>query len=220
MKHNLAIIYDLDQTILPANAVPDAIFDPVFEAIKKANKGKVTDARLKKAFSELKNVAIDVVAERYGFSKEMDAAARDAFSMLNYSFELQPYEDYEVIKKIPGIKVLVTSGIVKLQQAKIDALEIEGDFDEVIIDDIYAANRPGKKEIFSRIASTYQLNPGEVWIVGDNPDAEIAAGNELGMVTVLRTDSKETKVEGAPTFTIATFNDLRKLVTESLKIES
>jgi putative hydrolase of the HAD superfamily len=218
--NKIAIIYDLDETILPASAVPDATFDPLFEAIKKANHGKVSDENLDKAFSEMKYLAIDVISDKYGFSKEMDDAAREVLCNSTYRFYLQPFEDYDVIKKIPGIKVLVTSGIVKLQQAKLDALEIEDDFDEVIIDDIYAENRPGKKEIFSRIAAKYDLNPDQVWIVGDNPDSEIAAGNELGMITVLRTKPEERKIKGEPVFTISSFYDLKKLVTDSLKINA
>ena len=218
--NKLAIIYDLDETILPASAVPDSTFDPLFDAIRKANKGKVTDAKLDKAFSEMKYLAIDVISKKYGFSKAMDAAAKDVLCNSVYNLTLEPYEDYDTIKKIPGIKVLVTSGVVNLQQAKLDALEIEDDFDEVIIDDLYAENRPGKKEIFNSIAKKYKLQPEQVWIVGDNPDAEITAGNELGMITVLKINSEETKISGDPVFTISSFKELKKLVTESLKISS
>ena len=66
----------------------------------------------------------------------------------HYELALKPFEDYEAIKKIRGLKVLVTSGVVNLQQAKIDALKIAEDFDEIIIDDLYAQDRPGKKEIY------------------------------------------------------------------------
>lgn len=217
---DIAIIYDLDETILPASAVPDSVFNPLFEALRKVNKGKVTDKKLEQALSEIKYLAIDVISEKYGFSKEMDAVAKDVLCNSNYSFQLKPFEDYDIIKKIPGVKILVTSGVTKLQQAKLDALEIEDDFDEVIIDDLYAENRPGKKEIFSNLARKYKLNPEQVWIVGDNPDAEITAGNELGMITVLRINGEETKISGEPTFTISSFEELKKLVTESLKIYS
>ena len=218
--NEIAIIYDLDETILPASAVPDATFKPLFDAIRKANKGKISEKQLDKAFSEMKYLAIDVISENYGFTKAMDAAAKDVLCNSHYQLDLKPFDDYEAIKKIPGIKVLVTSGVINLQQAKIDALDIEKDFDEVVIDDLYAENRPGKKEIFARIADKYKLKPEQVWIVGDNPDSEITAGNELGMVTVLRINGEEKKVSGEPTFTISSFEELRKLVSESLKINS
>jgi len=218
--NEIAIIYDLDETILPASAVPDSTFKPLFDAIREANKGKISDKQLDKAFAEMKYLAIDVISENYGFTKAMDAAAKDVLCNSNYELDLKPFEDYGAIKKIPGLKVLVTSGVVNLQQAKIDALEIAEDFDDIIIDDLYAQDRPGKKEIFSSIASKYQLKPEQVWIVGDNPDSEINAGNELGMITVLRVNPEEKKISGEPRFTISSFEELRKLVAESIKINS
>ena len=112
-----------------------------------------------------------------------------------------------------GFKILVTSGVVNLQQAKLDALGISDDFNEVIIDDLYKKNRPGKKDIFSGIASKYKLKPEQVWIVGDNPDAEITAGNELGMVTVLRINPGG-KPSAKATHTIHSFHELKDLVEE------
>lgn len=217
---DILIIFDLDETILPASSVPDSTFEPIMDAIRKANKGTITDKQLSKAFAEIKYLAIDVLSEKYGFSKAMDTAAKEALCNTEYNFELEPYQDYETIKKIPGIKVLVTSGVVKLQQAKLDALQIESDFNEVVIDDIYAAKRLGKKDLFSGIADKYKMQPDQVWIVGDNPDAEINAGNELGMITVLRVNDDQAEISGEPTFTISTFKELKKLITESLKINS
>ena len=217
---DIAIVFDLDETILPASAVPDSAFEPLKEAIRKANNGKVDDKQLQKAFSEIKYLAIDVLSEKYGFSKAMDATAKDVLCNSDYNFDLTTYDDYPIVRQIQGIKVLVTSGVVNLQQAKIDALQIAGDFNEVIIDDLYAEDRAGKKKIFADIARKYELSPEQVWIVGDNPDAEINAGNELGMITVLRINSEDVKISGGASFTISSFGELKKLITESLKINS
>lgn len=130
------------------------------------------------------------------------------------------FEDYDIIKNIPGIKILVTSKITQVQKAKLEALEIENDFDQIIIDRTETKDKPGKKEIFSGIAAKYNLNPKQVWIVSDNPDKEIAIGNELGMITVLRTQTDQIEIPGEPTFTISSFHDLKKIVTDALKINS
>ena len=95
-----------------------------------------------------------------------------------------PFKDYASVKEMDCRKFLVTTGITKLQQAKITALFNDEDFDEIIIDDPYKENRLGKKNIFSDIAYRYNLKPSQIWIIGDNPDSEIAAGNALGMNTV------------------------------------
>jgi len=133
---------------------------------------------------------------------------------------LPVFEDDDVIKTIPGIKILVTSKTNELQKAKLDALDLEADFDEIIMNEAYAENGPGKKEIFAGIATKYQLTTDHVWIIGDNPEGEIAAGNELGMITVLRTNTEKMKITGKPTFTISSFRELKMLVTDMLKINS
>jgi FMN phosphatase YigB (HAD superfamily) len=102
----------------------------------------------------------------------------------------------------------------------LDALQIATDFDEVIIDDIFATDRPGKKEIFSAVAKKYKAEPEQVWIIGDNPDAEINAGHELGMITVLRVNGDETKIAGKPSFTISSFEELNTILTATQKINS
>jgi FMN phosphatase YigB (HAD superfamily) len=218
--NDIILIFDLDETILPASAVPDSAFDSLCDAIRKANKGTFPDKKLEKAFSEIKYLAIDVLSEKYGFSKAMDAAAKKVLTTYNFNFELETYPDYPVMRKLPGTKILVTSGVVNLQQAKLDALQIATDFDEVIIDDIFATDRPGKKEIFSAVAKKYKAEPEQVWIIGDNPDAEINAGNELGMITVLRVNGDETKIAGKPSFTISSFEELNTILTATQKINS
>jgi putative hydrolase of the HAD superfamily len=180
----IAVIYDLDQTILPTRSIPADTFQPVFEAIKAANKGTVQETVLEEAFEELWRKSMEVVAQEYNFSQAMFDAGKNALIHTDYQLVLKPFDDFEVIKEIPSKRFLVTTGLSKLQQAKIDALFQPGDFEAVFIDDPYQENRLGKMTIFSQIAAQHQLTADQVWIVGDNPDAEIAAGNALGMKTV------------------------------------
>lgn len=182
-----ALIFDLDGTLISATAVPDEAFSDLILAIETANRGAVPKDVLKQAFKEIKRTAIDTLAQKYKFSEAMVQAAREVLTTSSYDFELVPFPDYPVLRDLPGKKILVTSGVVNLQQAKIDTLSLARDFDEIVIDDIYAEVRAGKKEIFADLAKRYHLDPGSVWIVGDNPDSEIRSGNELGMVTVQRT---------------------------------
>eukprot|EP01133_Synstelium_polycarpum_P017555 gene17555-20947_t len=180
----IAVIYDLYQTILPTRSIPADTFQPVFEAIKAANKGDVQETVLEEAFEELWRKSMEVVAQEYNFSQAMFDAGKNALIHTDYQLVLKPFDDFEVIKEIPAKRFLVTTGLSKLQQAKINALFQPGDFEAVFIDDPYQENRLGKMTIFSQIAVQHQLTADQVWIVGDNPDAEIAAGNALGMKTV------------------------------------
>lgn len=205
------MIFDLDETILPSANVPDEIFSELLYVIRKANQGTVPEDDLEKALSQIKQVAIDALAEEFGFNEQMKAVAKEVLTTSNYKLNLEPFEDYEVLKSLSGIKVLVTSGVVNLQQEKINALGLTNDFDEVIIDDVYDENRLGKKEIFEQLRSKYNVEPDKMWIIGDNPEAEIMAGNELGMITVQRT-SPYFKPDKKATHVIDSFSDLKKIL--------
>jgi putative hydrolase of the HAD superfamily len=182
--NDLAIIYDLDETILPASAVPDETFDSLFNAIREANQGTLPEDKLEVALKAMRRISVDVVAEEYGFTSSMNEAAKNALLHTKYDFQLSTYDDFHVLKTIPGKRFLVTTGVPNLQQAKVDTLFKEGDFDGVFVDDIYQERRIGKKGLFKQIAEQTGLSPAQIWIVGDNPDSEIKAGNALDMKTV------------------------------------
>jgi putative hydrolase of the HAD superfamily len=209
----IAIIFDLDETILPAQAVPDDTFDPLIAAIREANHGDVNEQDLDQAFQKMKRISIDVVAKEYGFTEAMVEAAKKSLTSTDYDMSLYYFEDYSEVAKLPGIKCLVTTGVTKFQQAKIDALGIKDDFDEIMIDDIYDQDRLGKKQIFANLADRFQLRPKQVWIVGDNPDAEIIAGKELGMVTVQRVSDRKQKSVHAD-YAIESFSELKALLLD------
>jgi FMN phosphatase YigB (HAD superfamily) len=212
MYKTKAVIYDLDDTILPTRSISESTFEPVFKAIRRANNGKLPDAELEKAFADLWCKPIDVVAKEYGFNQQMVDEFKRTLTETDYQLTLSTYDDFEVVKQINALRLLVTTGITKLQQAKIDALFNDDDFDDIIIDDPYHDNRLGKKKIFEMIAQRYQLKANQVWIVGDNPDSEIAAGNDLGMNTVqiLRPGVEQSD---KAKYIIRSFHELKDLIT-------
>jgi FMN phosphatase YigB (HAD superfamily) len=210
---DFAIIYDLDQTILPASALPEETFFPIYDAVRAVNHGTVPDEELEKALKRIRTTSMDIIVKEHHFSKEMEEAAKQAFLNSEYEFTLMPFDDYEVLKRIPGMRFLVTSGIPKMQQAKCDALSLEGDFDGIVVDNIYDENRPGKKKIFEQIAQEHSLIPDLVWIVGDNPDSEITSGNELGMKTVQILRPGIEKSDKA-SYVVSSFYELNDLITK------
>ena len=213
VSDNIAVIYDLDETILPTRTIPHTTFEPVFNAIRNANKDTLSDLALTAAFDELWRKPIDVVAIDYGFSEAMINAGRHALINTDYKLILSPFDDFHVIREIKGKRILVTTGITRLQQAKIDALFNDSDFDEIIIDDPYQDNRLGKKNIFSKIAVRYQLHASQIWVIGDNPASEIAAGNELGMKTVQILRPGITGTDNA-NYVITSFHELKDLIDQ------
>jgi FMN phosphatase YigB (HAD superfamily) len=128
--------------------------------------------------------ALDFVARRHGFSDGMLRAGWQAFRALEVTRALRGYPDLREIEKLPLERFLVTTGFRRLQESKIAALGIRPLFAEIHVDAIDEAPRSSKKEIFADIASRRGWQPGEVLVIGDNADSEIAAGNALGMPTV------------------------------------
>lgn len=74
--NNIAIIYDLDDTIFPTKSIPASTFQPVFNAIKHANNGFLTEKLLETALEDLWVKPMDIVAKEYGFNDAMINAAK------------------------------------------------------------------------------------------------------------------------------------------------
>jgi FMN phosphatase YigB (HAD superfamily) len=179
-----AIIFDLDSCLAPANEVGDQLFGPAFAAIQAANRGAVPEDRLCAAFQDCWRFPFDFIADKYGFSPAMREAGFTAFREVEVRDSMRGYGDLEVLAQLGVPLFLVTSGFRRLQQSKVRALGIAHLFTEVHIDAIDEARPRGKQAAFEAILKEYQLAPGAVLVVGDNPDSEIAVGKQLGMMTV------------------------------------
>ena len=87
------------------------------------------------------------------------------------------------LKSLPCSRFLVTTSVASIQRKKIKALGIESDFIKIIINDPFEKNQ-SKLTIFRELLKSYSLNPVHTYVIGDNPESEIAGGNALGMNTV------------------------------------
>jgi putative hydrolase of the HAD superfamily len=174
----------LDSCLCAANEVGDQLFQPAFDAIRRANHGAVSENSLKKAFSDCWRFPFTDIAQKYGFTDEMTKAGFNAFAHIEVTEPMRGYGDLSALRELPGKLFLVTSGFRRLQDSKINALGIRPRFTEIRIDAIDEPGPKGKARIFEEILKMHSLKPDEVLVVGDNPDSEIAAGNRLGMKTV------------------------------------
>jgi FMN phosphatase YigB (HAD superfamily) len=202
-----AIIFDLDNCVSPSDSMGRDFMDPVFAAIREANRGHVGESELASAFGEMWRVPLDAVAKKYGFSDEMLAAGWRVSRELEVRNAMSGYDDVDSLRDLPLKRYLVTSGFRRIQESKIRALGIAPLFDETHVDAIDEPGRRGKEGLFREIAAEGSFAPGEVLVVGDHPESEIAAGNRLGMPTVqiLRPGV----VEGTTAkFVISSFRDL------------
>lgn len=176
-----AFIYDFDNTVFPVPSIGDKLFAPLFELIE-AEGSHAQDLELIK--DAVMRQPFQAVAKQYNFSQQLTIECVALLGELTYDGPLSPFEDYNVIKTIKGDRFLVTTGFYKLQKSKIDASGVRNDFREVFIIDPSTTAKV-KKDIFEEILEANGFNPHEVIVIGDDPDSEIKAGNELNMTTVL-----------------------------------
>lgn len=179
-----AIVFDLDLCLAPPDEAGKEAFAPALDAVRRANRGVLRPDALETALEDCWRFAFDDVAARHGFSEAMREAGANAFRAIRVTGPLRGYGDLDRLEAFDVPLVLVTSGFRALQESKVDALGIRRCFVDVLVDAIDEPDRRGKYRIFHEVLGRNGWRPGEVLVVGDNADSEIAAGNRLGMPTV------------------------------------
>ncbi len=203
-----AIIYDLDNTIYPVSAIGDKLFGPVFDLIEAS--GQHTDS-LDAIRHAIMRTPFRLVAQRHGFSDELTEKAIDLQETIDYSDEINAFDDYPEIKNIPAERFLVTTGFNTMQRSKIRQLGIGNDFKEIHVVNPVITN---KKEVFADILARYSYKPEEVLVLGDDPESEIAAAKALGIATVLY-DKTDTFSKKEADYKISHFSQLKDIYLNS-----
>ena len=75
-------------------------------------------------------------------------------------------------------------GFEKFQWSKIKALKIEQDYKEIFVVDPDTTDKI-KRDLFEEIISKYGYATSDVFIIGDDPDSEVLAAQELGAHPIL-----------------------------------
>ena len=208
-----ALIFDLDNCLAPANEVGEELFEPAFDAIRRANHGTVSNEALELAFTDVWRHPLDWVAAKYSFSEAMLAAGWRVFVAMEVARPMHGYGDLPVLAELPAQLFLVTSGFRRLQESKIKALNLAPFFTALYVDAIDEPDRLGKQGVFERILTDHELTSAEVLVVGDNADSEIRAGNHLGMRTVQTLRPGVPRASNA-TYYIHSLSELRKLLSD------
>lgn len=209
-----ALIFDLDNCLAAADEVGEQLLAPVFDAIRDANRGTLSETELQAAFADCWRHPLDWVAARHGFTGEMLEAGWEILATREVEQPMYGYGDLDVVSDLPQQRYLVTSGFRRLQESKIRALGVERLFTAIEIDAIDEPGRKGKRRIFEDILDRNNFKPEEVLVVGDNADSEIEAGKRLGIRTV------QTLRPGVPrsdraTFHVNTLTELKRIIVEA-----
>jgi len=218
-----AIIFDLDSCLAAANEVGEKLFAHAFEAIRSANQGHIPEDCLNAALADCWRFPFDFIAAKYNFSAAMRSAGFAAFAQTEVTEQMHGYGDLDALRDLKAAQplllplqlFLVTSGFRRLQQSKVKALGLDQLLTGLHIDAIDESGPKGKLHAFRSILRDHNLSPSEVLVVGDNPESEIAAGNELGMTTIqiLRPGVPSS---AAATHQIRSLHELKKLMEGQL----
>jgi putative hydrolase of the HAD superfamily len=176
-----AIILDLDNTLFPTSAIGDELFAPLFKLIEES---KDFSGDLEKFKKDVMRQPFQKLAPEYGFSQELTEAGISILNELKYHKKIATFDDYEILKKYPCQKFLVTMGFTKMQESKVKHMGIKSDFEEIHIVDPELTDKD-KKAIFRDIMGRHGFQLSEVLVVGDDPESEIAAARELGLDAVV-----------------------------------
>lgn len=181
------LILDMDDTIYSTKSIPSEIMDPVFKKLRGSLRAYIDEATFLHIKRDLWHLPIDEVSAKYNLPDHiLDNFYVDIEKIIIPIGSIKPYDDYQFIKSLPFRKYLVTTGLELYQREKIRALGIAEDFVDIYIDDPRSQPRIGKVGIFRQIISDAQVDPSTIWVLGDNPHAEISAGSNLGCHTVQR----------------------------------
>jgi putative hydrolase of the HAD superfamily len=177
-----AIILDLDNTIFSTPSIGDKLFADLYYLLGinlNEFEGDLEDIK-----KDINRKPFPVVAKQYKMTQSLYKDALQLLSELTYNETIEPFPDYSEVTKIQCDKFLVTSGFPKLQNSKVKQLGIEKNFKGIYIVDTVMTNDT-KKNVFKNILQYYNYDTSEVVVIGDDPESEIAAAEELGIDAIV-----------------------------------
>jgi FMN phosphatase YigB (HAD superfamily) len=180
-----ALLLDLDHTLFDPATIPVEVMEPVFAAVRKANRGpgSIPDEAIEEALAELSREPVTAVAQKHGWPDPLREACMGAYARVVLPERLPVYADVASIVELPLRKILVTTGVPAVQRQKVASTGLTAWVDEVHIDDVTVVPRRGKRALFAAILEQGLLGPDAVVVVGDRLESEIAAGAALGLRT-------------------------------------
>lgn len=176
------IILDLDNTIFSTPSIGDKLFADLYYLLE-INLSEF-EGDLENLKKDINRKPFSVVAKQYKMTQSLYKDALQLLSELTYNEPIEPFPDYNEVTKIQCDKFLVPSGFPKLQNSKVKQLGIEKNFKGIYIVDTVMTNDT-KKNLFKNILHYYNYDISEVVVIGDDPDSEIAAAEELGIDAIL-----------------------------------
>lgn len=179
----MAVILDLDDTIFETKSMDASVFEPFFNHLSLKLNDNFDPHAIENIIKDLWQRPFDIVFKKYNISLASIESSFKLLESLELDLKISFYQDYSFIRNLQTQKFLVTTGLSALQKAKIKTLCIEKDFTKIIINDPIKDHRT-KQDIFVELITEFNLIPENTFVIGDNADSEIKAGNFLNMNTI------------------------------------
>jgi putative hydrolase of the HAD superfamily len=181
-----ALILDLDNTIYPVSSIADRLFADLFATLDQyaviINSGDFD--RVSRIKDEMTRRPFQHIADEFSLNDEIRNKMVDTLRNITYDLPMSTFDDYHHVRSIPLDKFLVTTGFSKLQWSKVKMLGIEQDFKNIYIIDPDVSQQT-KKDVFAEIMEMHSYGPGDLLVIGDDPESEIKAAKALGIDTFL-----------------------------------
>jgi putative hydrolase of the HAD superfamily len=205
------LIFDLDNTLFDTySQLGVKVIDEMLYRMKKAGLKSQDEKIIRKKYSF---TGFRVLARELKLSEKLQRIGMSVYEEMDLS-GITPFPDIEVLGSLGQKKALVTSGTQQMQMKKIRILGIQKYFDEIIVDESNSID--GRKSIFSELAVKYKVKPGQVIVIGDNPEIELAAGKALGMITV-QIARRANILRGAADYHVKDLHEFKKILEGVIK---
>ena len=205
------LIFDLDDTIFETKSIDNRQVKPIFDGFESLLIAKYCEDQTRDIVTQLWKYPFDFVSNKYAFGDQLNSKFAHLINTHEYKFSIKPFQDFKSVQSLTHTKFLVTTGFLKLQNAKIHSLGIRDVFSEIYIDDILDSERIFKKGIFKKILHKKKSDSNLVYVIGDNPLSELKTGFELGLNTIQYAKYGQLKSKYANHF-ISNFKELEAII--------
>lgn len=178
----MLLVVDLDDTLYDVQSIGLEAYRPALSEVDKYLE-QFPKSGQEEFYYQFRHFAFSHVAKNFNLPQRLIESYYEGLRSIPFDFNIRVFDDYEELKKLAARMILLTTGIPNIQMAKITSLGISQDFDEILIDDPSVKPRISKWEHLLQITKRYS---GSIWVIGDNPEAELQAGKSLGLNTVQR----------------------------------
>lgn len=200
------LIFDLDNTLFDTyTQLSSKVLDEMIARMRKAGLTEQQEKDLREKYSYS---GFRMIANELGLNPEVTKIGLTAYIDMDIA-HITPFPDVKLIPELRQEKVLVTAGIKKVQEDKVDILKIRPYFTETMVDETSDINY--KETIFRSLAEKRGLKPEEVMVIGDNPDSELIAGTRAGMVVVQIVRNEKIKLADCD-YRIKSLNELPAII--------